>query len=95
MISDIGEAALVLPLEPAFYWVSTNNGDDNQLFSEILQQCGGDFAVALAQAVSIAPGGASSLHKGDGGAHMMHQTEQADQVSNAVLGIFDGSNQVE
>ncbi|MCC6221834.1 MAG: TraC family protein, partial [Deltaproteobacteria bacterium] len=28
LLSDIGEAALVLPLEPAFYWVSTNNGDD-------------------------------------------------------------------
>ena len=33
LLSDIGEAALVLPLEPAYYWVSTNNGDDNPAFS--------------------------------------------------------------
>ena len=92
MISDIGEAALVLPLEPAFYWVSTNNGDDNQLFSEILQKCGGDFALALAQAVAVAPNGASSLHVSQSGAHASNNGAASETISNAVLDLMSGSN---
>lgn len=61
LLSDIGEGALVLPLEPSFYWASTNNGDDNQLFQELLNQNNGNFAAALERAVEIAPGGARSL----------------------------------
>jgi type IV secretory pathway VirB4 component len=61
LISDIGEAALVLPLEPSFYWVSTNNGDDNQLFSALLEEADGDFVAALQRAVEIAPHGADEL----------------------------------
>jgi hypothetical protein len=63
LLSDIGEGALVLPLEPSFYWASTNNGDDNQLFAEVLEQCGGDFALALRQIVAIAPYGAKALQE--------------------------------
>jgi len=63
LISDIGEGALVLPLEPAFYWASTNNGDDNQLFNDLLQQHQGDFMATLEHAVKVAPGGARSLER--------------------------------
>lgn len=59
LLSDIGEAALSLPLEPAFYWVSTNNGDDNQLFAAVLDECEGDFAEALRRIVELAPHGAA------------------------------------
>lgn len=58
LLSDIGEAAMVLPVEPSFYWVSTNNGDDNQLFAALLDEQDGDFAMALKRAVEIAPSGA-------------------------------------
>lgn len=58
LTSDIGEGALALPLEPAFYWASTNNGDDNQLFAEVLARCDGDFMKAFQSIVLIAPGGA-------------------------------------
>ena len=61
LLSDIGEAALVLPLEPSFYWVSTNNGDDNQLFNALIDETDGDFAEALRKAVEIAPMGAEDL----------------------------------
>jgi len=60
-LSDIGEAALVLPQEPAFYWVSTNNGDDNQLFQALLEEEGGNFVKALERAVALAPRGAEDL----------------------------------
>lgn len=61
LLSDIGEAALVLPSEPSFYWVSTNNGDDNQLFAALLEEADGDFVAALKKAVEIAPRGARDL----------------------------------
>ena len=61
LLSDIGEAALVLPLEPAYYWVATNNGDDNQLFAALLDECDGDFFLALQRAVELAPQGAADL----------------------------------
>ena len=60
-LSDIGEGALVLPLEPAFYWASTNNGDDNQLFAELNDKHDGNFLEAFAEAVSVAPGGAKAM----------------------------------
>jgi hypothetical protein len=63
LLSDIGEGALVLPLEPAFYWASTNNGDDNQLFADVLTQTNNDFWAALEQVVRIAPNGAKSLQE--------------------------------
>ena len=61
LMSDIGEAALVIPQEPAFYWVSTNNGDDNQLFGALLEEEGGNFVQALARAVEVAPYGAEEM----------------------------------
>ena len=61
LLSDIGESALVLPLEPSFYWVSTNNGDDNQLFSALLDEADGDFMSALQKAVELAPHGAQEM----------------------------------
>lgn len=63
LLSDIGEGALTLPLEPSFYWASTNNGDDNQLFAEILAQCDGNFELALKHVVAIAPYGAKALQE--------------------------------
>ncbi len=63
LLSDIGEGALVLPSEPSFYWVSTNNGDDNQLFSALLEECDGDFVAALKAAVELAPHGAKELSR--------------------------------
>jgi hypothetical protein len=63
MVSDIGEAALVLPVEPAFYWVSTNNGDDNQLFSDSLTRNDNDFSKALEEVVQVAPYGARALQE--------------------------------
>lgn len=61
ILSDIGEGALVLPVEPAFYWVSTNNGDDNQLFSDILTRHNDDFSRALEEVVNLAPYGSKDL----------------------------------
>lgn len=61
LISDIGEGAFIVPVEPTYYWVSTNNGDDNQLFSDLVQQAGGDFFVALDTATRVAPNGAAAL----------------------------------
>jgi hypothetical protein len=61
LLSDIGEGALVLPAEPAFYWVSTNNGDDNQLFTDILTRHNNDFSRALEEVVNLAPYGSRDL----------------------------------
>ena len=61
LFSDIGESALVLPLESSFYWVSTNNGDDNQLFNALLDESDGDFLEAMQRAVKVAPYGAKEL----------------------------------
>ncbi len=36
--SDLGSSAFAIPLEPTLYWISTNNGDDNQLFFEVFSQ---------------------------------------------------------
>jgi hypothetical protein len=61
LMSDMGEGALCLPVEPAFYWASTNNGDDNRLFSDLLAEANGNFFAAFEKAVRIAPRGAASL----------------------------------
>ena len=63
LASDIGEGALVLPVEPAFYWVSTNNGDDNQLFSDAMTRHNDDFSKALEEVVMVAPYGAKELQQ--------------------------------
>lgn len=76
LLSDIGEAALVLPSEPSFYWVSTNNGDDNQLFAALLEEADGDFVAALKTAVDLAPYGAKELM-----ARRRHFEELRAQVS--------------
>ncbi len=60
-LSDIGEGALVLPLEPAFYWASTNNGDDNQLFEDLMEKHEANFLEAFAEAIRIAPQGAKAM----------------------------------
>jgi hypothetical protein len=63
LVSDIGEAALCLPLEPAFYWASTNNGDDNQLFADLMAHTQGNFWTAFEHAIKIAPRGATYLRQ--------------------------------
>ena len=74
--SDIGEGALVLPLEPAFYWASTNNGDDNQLFDAIVEETGGDFWQAMIRAVQIAPMGAKAFMQAHQAMNSDTQTQQ-------------------
>ncbi|MGA1190960.1 MAG: hypothetical protein ACO3XO_01625, partial [Bdellovibrionota bacterium] len=75
LLSDIGEGALTLPLEPSFYWASTNNGDDNQLFAEVLAQCDGNFELALRHVVAIAPYGAKALQE-----HMLRESNAAENA---------------
>lgn len=91
LISDIGEGALVLPLEPAFYWISTNNGDDNQLFVDVLEQVGGDFWAALERVVAMAPYGAAAFHAQRLAQASLNGT-QASQVANVVSNLMDESN---
>lgn len=87
LLSDIGEGPLCLPLEPAHYWVSTNNGDDNQLFAELLSRCNGDFWKALEQAVYLAPWGAKALNNGP--AVNPTAGNEAGGVAESVYGIMD------
>ncbi len=61
LLSDIGESALVLPLEASFYWASTNNGDDNQFYADLVKRCNGDHVQAFLQAIKMAPLGAKSV----------------------------------
>lgn len=89
MISDIGEGALCLPLEPSFYWASTNNGDDNMLFSQILEQTEGDFALALQHAVAIAPYGAKALQEAQMNASGVNR--DSGSVASAVHNIMDAA----
>lgn len=88
LLSDIGEGALVLPLEPAFYWASTNNGDDNQLFAEILQKAQGDFWAAFQHVVQVAPGGAASLRV----AAAADGAIEEDGVSQIVASLMDNAS---
>ncbi len=78
LLSDIGEAALVLPLEPAFYWASTNNGDDNQLFADALEEAQGNFWAALERVVAVAPNGAAAFHQ----RRLRNQVSGADDTSD-------------
>jgi len=58
MTSDLGNCALCLPIESYLYWISTNNGDDNQLFFEVYQKVGGDIVQTINILAKIAPFGA-------------------------------------
>jgi hypothetical protein len=89
LISDIGEAALVLPLESAFYWASTNNGDDNQLFADVLERCGGDFHQAFEYVVRAAPGGAGSLRNAPQA--IDPEALEQDGVTQVVSSLMDGA----
>ena len=92
ILSDIGEGALVLPLEPAFYWASTNNGDDNQLFSDVLAQTNNDFWAALERVVRIAPNGAKSLQQAVARASEIGATSSPEAgVSNIVMNLMTGA----
>lgn len=88
LVSDIGEGAFVLPLESAFYWASTNNGDDNQLFAELLNNHDNDFLSAFSEAVQIAPMGANAMRAyaqaqyRSGDEYAMEQGEISNVVSN-------------
>jgi len=81
LLSDIGEGALVLPVEPAFYWASTNNGDDNQLFTDALTRHADDFSKALEEVVAVAPYGARELQE-----RMMGGVVDDDPNANGVGG---------
>lgn len=87
ILSDIGEGALVLPVEPAFYWVSTNNGDDNQLFTDMLTRHSDDFSKALEEVVMLAPYGAKELQARMMGGGMDDDHEMG--VDGAVSAIMD------
>ncbi|MCB0354928.1 MAG: hypothetical protein KDD64_15450, partial [Bdellovibrionales bacterium] len=94
LLSDIGEGALCLPLEPAFYWASTNNGDDNQLFNEILAQTDGDFALALRHAVQIAPFGAKALMEQNMASQSSHSGGSGSRaVSNIVHNLIEDASE--
>jgi hypothetical protein len=83
-MSDIGEGALVLPVEPAFYWVSTNNGDDNQLFSDILARNENDFSRSLEEVLAVAPYGAQEMQS-----RMMGTFVQEDPGLGGVSGAVN------
>lgn len=89
LLSDIGEGALVLPVEPAFYWVSTNNGDDNQLFSDSLTRHNNDFSKALEEVVAVAPYGAKDLHERLMGVGMGQDEGRGVGVTGAVNGMME------
>jgi hypothetical protein len=88
LLSDIGEGALVLPVEPAFYWVSTNNGDDNQLFNDVLTRHGDDFSKALEEVVQIAPYGSKDLQERLMGGFRDNEAD-GGSVSGAVSAMMD------
>lgn len=88
-MSDIGEGALVLPLEPAFYWASTNNGDDNQLFNELINQHEGDFLEAFSEAVRIAPRGARAMRVFENASLNTEYDSESNITGNVVSNIMD------
>lgn len=93
LISDIGEGALVLPVEPSYYWVSTNNGDDNQLFNDVLQESQGDFFVSLQRVVQMAPNGARSLQLGSATVEAdLAAPQGVTSIVNNMLGGAMGGN---
>lgn len=83
MLSDIGEGALCLPVEPAFYWASTNNGDDNQLFQDVLSQAGGNFWAALEKIIKIAPFGVSAAR-----AHFSQAQAEGVETQGLAANVF-------
>jgi type IV secretory pathway VirB4 component len=85
-ISDIGEGALCLPLEPAFYWASTNNGDDNQLFRDILAHTQGDFWKAFEHAIYMAPHGAIYLRQAQ---EQQQDPSESNSVSSMVQNMMN------
>lgn len=95
-LSDIGEGALVLPLEPAFYWASTNNGDDNQLFEDLVHRFEGNFLEAFAEAIRMAPHGAKAMRAyhedalNEGFEH--NYFDEAQSISNTVSNLIEQSN---
>lgn len=90
MLSDIGEGAFVLPLEPAYYWASTNNGDDNQLFNDLLEKHHGDFWKSFEEVVRIAPNGATAMRAALGSA--AHESQDNEQrVNKLVANVLDSS----
>jgi hypothetical protein len=95
LLSDIGEAALVLPLEPAYYWVSTNNGDDNQLFQSALSECNGDFAAALERVTLIAPSGASAFAQYRNAAQANADAQSKENSVTKTINKVLGGNQEE
>ena len=76
ILSDIGESALVLPLESSFYWASTNNGDDNQLFRDLVKKYDGNHVEAFLKAIEIAPYGARA---------MRNPLEEVEEIENTAL----------
>ena len=89
LMSDIGEGAFAVPLESAFYWASTNNGDDNQLFNDLLTQHNGDFWQAFQEAVMMAPNGAKALQDLRLNSRNGSAASGDDSVSNIVSGLMD------
>lgn len=89
LISDIGEGALTLPLEPAFYWASTNNGDDNQLFAELMKNFEGNFLDAFAEAVRIAPHGARAMRIFTQAGVQDGYQDQENGISNIVSNLVE------
>ncbi|NLF25451.1 MAG: TraC family protein [Deltaproteobacteria bacterium] len=89
LISDIGEGALVLPLEPAFYWASTNNGDDNHLFGELLDKNDGNFLSTFAEAIQLAPRGAKAMRVFASAEGVeQYDLQEAASVANAVSNLM-------
>jgi hypothetical protein len=71
-------------VEPAFYWVSTNNGDDNQLFTDSLARNGDNFSKALEEVVMLAPYGARELQE-----RMMGGAAMEDRDGGGVSGALN------
>jgi hypothetical protein len=90
ILSDIGEGALSLPLEPAFYWLSTNNGDDNQLFTDIMRETQGNFWSALERVLALAPFGAAAIRSVVAAAQQT-QSQQTQGATEAVRAMIDES----
>ena len=88
LLSDIGEGPLVLPLEPAFYWASTNNGDDNMFFADLVNQNNGDFIPAFEAAIRMAPHGARRLRAGE---QPEFVEEQPSEVGSVVSNLMENA----
>jgi len=88
-LSDIGEGALVLPIEPAFYWASTNNGDDNHLFAELLEKHDDDFLSAFTEAIRLAPNGAKAMRVFQSTSQASGFVDDATPMAGAVSDIME------